>query len=187
MVVGGYYESQPIVLATWPGQEEPVLIDGHTRRRAAIAAGIREVLVIIEEFSDEDGALQYVANLQTKRRPTDDWVRYQLITELDKLMDRGGDRRSDQAKSKGPRVPIETTYSSSAERTAALVGCSARTVKRARKNSEGRHARDLGAAAATQDQNRSGREANWRASEGPEDNEKVVKKRESEHYGRSYR
>jgi ParB-like chromosome segregation protein Spo0J len=133
MVVGGYYASQPIVLGTWPGQEEPVLIDGHTRRRAAIAAGIKEVLVVIEELADEDGALQYVANVQTKRRPTDDWVRYQLITELDKLMDRGGDRRSSQAKSKGPHGPVETSYSTSAERTAALVGCSSRTVKRARR------------------------------------------------------
>lgn len=133
MALGGYFPSQPIVLGIWESEEEPVLIDGHTRRKAAIAAGLEEVLVVTEEFADEDGALQYVSNVQTKRRPTDDWVRYQLITELDKLMDRGGDRRSESAKSKGPHGPIETNYSSSAERTAALVGCGARTVKRARR------------------------------------------------------
>ena len=71
--------------------------------------------------------------VQTQRRPTDDWVRYQLINELDSLMERGGDRRSEQAKSKGSQEPIETRHSTSAERTAALVGCSATTVKRARR------------------------------------------------------
>jgi len=113
--------------------ESPLLIDGHTRRKASIAAGIQQVPVVIEEFDDEEGALRYIANVQSKRRPNDDWVQYQLITELDSLMDRGGDRRSEQAKSKGPGGPLETGYATSAERTAALVNCSARTVKRARR------------------------------------------------------
>jgi hypothetical protein len=48
-------------------------------------------------------------------------------------MDRGGDRRSEQAKSKRSQEPIETSYSNSAERTAAVVGCKASMVKRARR------------------------------------------------------
>jgi hypothetical protein len=47
-------------------------------------------------------------------------------------MERGGDRRSEQAKSKGPHGPIERKPVTSAGRPAGLVGCSARTVKRAR-------------------------------------------------------
>ncbi len=133
MAVGGYFHSQPIVLATWPGQEEPVLIDGHTRLRAATKAGVPKIPYVVEKFRDIDGALEYVAKVQTQRRPTDDWVRYQLICEIDSLMDRGGDRRSEQAKSKSSQEPIETKYANSAERTAALTGTSPATVKRARR------------------------------------------------------
>lgn len=133
MAVAGYYASKPIVLATWPGQEEPVLIDGHTRVQAAIKAGVQKIPYAVEIFPDIDGAREYVAKVQTHRRPTDDWVRYKLIIELDSLMDRGGDRKSEQAKSKGSQDPIEIKYSNSAERTAALVGCSPTTVKRARR------------------------------------------------------
>jgi len=133
MAVEGYYLSIPIVLATWPGQEEPVLIDGHTRVRAAVKAGVHKIPYVVETFDDLNGTLEYIAKVQTQRRSTDDWIRYQLIGELDCLMDRGGDRRSEQAKSKGPHGPIETKPATSAERTAGLVGCSARTVKRARR------------------------------------------------------
>lgn len=98
-----------------------------------IKAGVQKIPYSVETFDDENGALEYIAKVQTQRRPTDDWVRYQLIIELDSLMERGGDRRSEQAKSKGSQEPIETRHSTSAERTAALVGCSAATVKRARR------------------------------------------------------
>jgi ParB-like chromosome segregation protein Spo0J len=133
MAVEGYKLSKPIVLATWPGQEEPVLIDGHTRLKSAKRSGIKKIPYAIERFDDIDGALQYVASVQTKRRPTDDWVLYRLISELDSLMDRGGDRRSDEAKSKRSTDPVETQYKNSALRTAALVGTSDTTVKRARR------------------------------------------------------
>ena len=133
MTVEGYFQSQPVVLGTWPGQEEPVLIDGHTRVPAAIKAGVPKIPYVVETFDDIDGALRYIAQVQTHRRPTDDWVRLQLIRELDRPMERGGDRRSEQAKSKGPDGPLEKKHSTSAERTGALVGCSARMVKRARR------------------------------------------------------
>jgi DNA-binding transcriptional MerR regulator len=133
MAANGYYESKPVVLATWPGQEDPVLIDGHTRMLAAIDAGIEKIFFVIEEFEDEGAALSHAMNLQAKRRTTDDWVLFQLIERFDSLMERGGDRRSEQAKSKGPAGPTETKHATSAERTAALVGCSPRKVKRARR------------------------------------------------------
>jgi ParB-like chromosome segregation protein Spo0J len=110
-----------------------VLIDGHTRMLAAIDAGIEKIFFVIEEFEDEGAALSHAMNLQAKRRTTDDWVLFQLIERFDSLMERGGDRRSEQAKSKGPAGPTETKHSTSAERTAALVGCSPRKVKRARR------------------------------------------------------
>ena len=133
MAVEGFRPSQAIVLGTWPGLEEPVLIDGHTRVKAAIRAGVKKIYYSIERFDDIDGALEYAATAQAQRRTTDDWVRLQLLRELDSLYDRGGDRRSEAAKSKGPVGPNETNYKNSAERTGSLVGWSARKVKRGRR------------------------------------------------------
>jgi len=48
-------------------------------------------------------------------------------------MDRGGEWRSEHAKSKGPHGPIERKHATSPERTAGLVGYGAGTVKRARR------------------------------------------------------
>ncbi len=133
MAVEGYKLSKPIVLGTWPGQEELVLIDGHTRVQSAIRSGIKKIPYTIERFDDIDGALRFVASIQTKRRQNNDWVVYKLICELDNTMDRGGDRRSEKAKSKGPDGPIETQYKNSAQRTADIVGTNETTVKRARR------------------------------------------------------
>ncbi len=49
---GTYDLSQPIILATWEGQTEPVCIDGHTRLQAAINVEIEHVPVWIHEFDD---------------------------------------------------------------------------------------------------------------------------------------
>ncbi|MGB6064763.1 MAG: hypothetical protein WBG50_08130 [Desulfomonilaceae bacterium] len=133
MDVEGYKLSLPIVLATWPGQEEPVLIDGHTRVEAGKRSGIEKIPYSIERFDDIEGALEYVATVQAKRRHTDQWVLYQLIIAVDSPMDRGGDRRSDEAKSKGPNGPIEMQWRNSAQRTAFIVKTNETTVKRARR------------------------------------------------------
>lgn len=133
MAANGYYESMPVVLATWPGQEDPVLIDGHTRVYSSIDAGIKKIFFVVEEFEDEGAALLHAMNLQAKRRTTSDWVLFQLIGRFDKLMAQGGDRRSEQAKSNPPRGGLENKKQTSAERTAATVGCSPRTVERARR------------------------------------------------------
>jgi len=68
MRTNGFFTSHPIVLGTWPGQEEPVVIDGHTRLRAALAVGIRLVPVVVLEFESELAALQRAVSLQTERR-----------------------------------------------------------------------------------------------------------------------
>jgi hypothetical protein len=133
MALNSYRPSEPIFMGTWPGQEEPVVIDGHTRRQAAIDAGVPLVPVVIEEFASFKAASEEFVKSQTKRRPTDQWILYQLIIMYDSPMDRGGDRRSEQAKSKRSQEPIETSYSNSTERTAAVVGCKASMVKRARR------------------------------------------------------
>jgi hypothetical protein len=129
----GYRPSEPIALCHWEGLEGEVVHDGHTRRLAAIAAGIEKVPVSTEKFADEMAALEDFVKRQLKRRKNDAWVRYQMIIAVDSLMDRGGDRRSEDAKSKTPGGVIETKGITSSERTAKMVGCGPRTVDRVRK------------------------------------------------------
>ncbi len=57
MSEGRYDSSQPIILATWEGQKEPVCIDGHTRLQAAKNFGIEEVPVFTHEFDTEQESL----------------------------------------------------------------------------------------------------------------------------------
>jgi hypothetical protein len=86
----GYYESEPIVLATWPGQEDPVLIDGHARREAALEVGITAVPAVLVRSESELSVLQLAINLQTGRRATTDGALYRLCCEFDRLLERGG-------------------------------------------------------------------------------------------------
>ena len=65
---GRYDVSQPIILATWGGQDEPVCIDGHTRRQAAINVGIEEVPIWLHEFDTEEEAIEKAIKLQSNRR-----------------------------------------------------------------------------------------------------------------------
>lgn len=76
MRVEGFYESEPVVLGKWPGQEEPVLIDGHMRIRAASEAGITHAPCVTVEFTNEMAALQHAMNLQMVRRMTSDGARW---------------------------------------------------------------------------------------------------------------
>lgn len=129
----GYYESKPITLGIWPGLQESVLIDGHARVRAAGDACISHVPAVVMEFEDEAAALQHAMSLQTKRRTTTDGALYRLCERYDRLMERGGDRRSEEAKSKGTRVPFDTEQSRSSQSTASLLGCNYKKVEKIRK------------------------------------------------------
>ncbi len=127
-----YDRSQPIILATWDGQEEYVCIDGHTRLQAARNLGIEEVPVFLHEFNTEDEALEKAIKLQRNRRNMTDAKIIACIEALDKKKPRGGDRRSDEAKSKASDAAIETTSAKSAKETADLLGVSTTKVERVR-------------------------------------------------------
>jgi DNA-binding transcriptional MerR regulator len=132
MTQKGYYTSKPVVLGMWPGLERPVLIDGHTRLRAAIAAGIEEIPVVIEERASEVAALRHAMSLQTKRRRTGDDVIFRLIERYDELMERGRPPRNDEAKEIPTRVGI-FGHSPSAQRMAHLLTCNRGKVEKVRK------------------------------------------------------
>ena len=57
-----YDDSQPIILATWQGQDESVCIDGHTRLKAAKNIGIEEIPVFVHEFDSGDNSGDTILN-----------------------------------------------------------------------------------------------------------------------------
>ena len=73
----GYDACQPIVV--W----NMTVVDGHTRLRAAIAAGIETVPVICRRFAGEDEALEYAIKTQRNRRNLTDWELLQCLQKLD--------------------------------------------------------------------------------------------------------
>jgi len=133
MAANGYDESKPIILATWPGQDTRVLIDGHTRVQASEDVGITEIPYAYRHFDSQAAALEHAMGLQSKRRITTDGVIFRLIETYDSLMERGGDRRSEDAKSKRTDVGNEKGRSASAHRTAHMLGCNYKKVERARR------------------------------------------------------
>jgi ParB family chromosome partitioning protein len=124
----GYDESQPIVI--W--DEEGVVVDGHSRLQAAMGLSLEEVPVHRRSFPDEDAALEYGIHNQRHRRNLTEVEILRCIEAVDKRRDRGGDRRSEEAKSKPPIGGIEKSKSPSAQDTARIVGVSTRKVERAR-------------------------------------------------------
>jgi hypothetical protein len=129
---GTYDLSQPVILGTWNGQEEPVCIDGHTRLKAAINAGIEELPVWTHKFNSEQEALEKAIKLQQNRRNMSDADIIVCVALLDSKRPRGGDRRSEQAKSKPKSDGNENSRSSSAKETAAIIGKSPRKVEKGR-------------------------------------------------------
>ncbi len=132
MSEGRYDFSQPIILATWEGQKEPVCIDGHTRLQAAKDAGIKEVPVFTHEFETEEEATEKAIKLQRNRRNMTDAEITACIQTLDKKKPRGGDRRSEEAKSKASGDAIEKSGSKSAAQTADILGISTSKVEKTR-------------------------------------------------------
>lgn len=59
------------------------VVDGHTRLRAAVAAGIETVPVICRRFEDEVEALEYAIKTQRNRRNLTDWELFQCLQKLD--------------------------------------------------------------------------------------------------------
>ncbi len=129
----GFYESEPIVLGTWRGQEDPVLIDGHMRIRAASKNGVTEVPFVPVDFESQMAALQHAMNLQAVRRRSTDGAYYRLCEQYDRLITCGGDRRSEEARSRMQGCKVDRGLSTSARRTAQLIGCHYRKVDKIRK------------------------------------------------------
>jgi len=138
MELHGYDDAHPIVL--W--DEKGIVIDGHTRLQAAIAAGIDDVLVIRNSFEDEDAAVEYAIHCQRDRRNMSDADMYRWIAEVDKRKSKqevaqeggkaGGRGRGDSLASSEAKVNRQERKS--AQHTADVVGTSRAKVEKARDN-----------------------------------------------------
>ncbi len=115
MTVNGFDSGHPIVV--W----NMTVVDGHTRLKAAIAAGIEEVPVICRKFDDVEEALEYAIRSQRNRRNLTDYELLQCLQRLDCRGKRGGDMRK------------KTEVSGkSANTTASILGISRSSIERLR-------------------------------------------------------
>jgi len=118
----GYDQSKPIVL--WDGHG--VVIDGHTRLRAARKSGLYHIPVVLKYFADEENALQYAIGSQRNRRNLKDGEILKCIEELDR-------RRNKMTNLMQNRTEAQDCASGkSSQETAGLLGISARKVEQVR-------------------------------------------------------
>ena len=75
MKAEGYDRTQPVIL--W--KEKDILIDGSTRKKAAIQAGLKSVPVLSVSLPDEETAVQYAYSLQFNRRNLTDADRFTIL------------------------------------------------------------------------------------------------------------
>lgn len=115
MSVHGFDEAHPIVV--W----NMVVVDGHTRLRAAHACGFETVPVVCREFAGEDDALAYAIRSQANRRNLTD---YELLICLETL-----DRRKKIGR---PYKNSNEAPGKSADCVAATLGISRTKVERLR-------------------------------------------------------
>lgn len=129
MELHGYDDAHPIVL--W--DEKGVVVDGHTRLQAAIAAGIDDVPVVLSAFFDEDTAVEYAIHCQRDRRNLSDADMLRWIAEVDKRKTKAQAGKAGRDKQLGLAQDCASfSKKKSAAATAAVVGTSARKVEQAR-------------------------------------------------------
>jgi ParB family chromosome partitioning protein len=122
----GFDHTHPIVL--WQGHKS-IVLDGHTRLRAAELCGLYEVPIEFKEFSTEEEALEYTIRCQRNRRNLTDLEIVQCISELDKRKSRGGNRGNQHRKA--PKATC-VAFGKSADETAKVLGINRGKVEKAR-------------------------------------------------------
>lgn len=137
MLKRGYDASKPIDL--WKG----VVVDGHTRRRAALAAGLPDVVVYDHDFADDAEALLYAINTQRIRRNLTPPELRRCVENYDRAVKKRRGRKTEKASGEA-----FSEKGKSALVTAAAIGTSRATVERLRAisaDSEAKAALDAGA------------------------------------------
>jgi hypothetical protein len=82
MAENGFDENQPVVLAKWPDQEEPVCIDGYTRLRVAEELDIVEIPTVTYSVATEQDAFELALKRQANRRSLTDAEIFQCVETI---------------------------------------------------------------------------------------------------------
>lgn len=133
MRLHGFKAAYPLVV--W--REGNVVVDGHTRRLAAIKAKIKDVPVCYEDFNSEDEAVVFAIKSQVKRRNLTEPELLRSIQELDRRRIQGGSRTGVKAKASRDAfgetdVIGKDSHKKSAAETGSILGISTSKVERAR-------------------------------------------------------
>jgi ParB family chromosome partitioning protein len=113
----GYDKSWPVHI--W--KEEDILVDGHTRRLAALNAGLIEIPTFEHSFVSLEEAIEYAISCQTSRRNLNDAELFSALSKLDQLKS-PGKKAEDSQEEKGK----------SSEKLAAKLNTSPRKIEKAR-------------------------------------------------------
>jgi ParB family chromosome partitioning protein len=102
----GYDKAEPIVV--WKGKN--IVVDGHTRLKAAKAAGIMEVPVEEKEFATLDEAKRYTRKRQIDRRNLNQSEIYEAAAELANKEERDGTGRAAEILAKELGISAATVH-----------------------------------------------------------------------------
>ena len=122
----GYDESQGIIV--W----DKVVIDGHTRLKAAFELGIEDIPVFEKDFANEEDALEYAIHNQRDRRNMSDADIMRCVEIVDKRMKSGGDHKSESFRNQDIKSNNLISDPSHIQ-TARMVGVSPSKVQQTRK------------------------------------------------------
>lgn len=118
----------------WDSPDGLVLIDGHTRVKAALTCNIEDVPIHTLQFNNEKQAVKYACMAQRDRRnlSREEMAKYLLaaVEYFDNRKKRGGDHKSEEAKSKTSLEVFDPICT--AQELADSVGVSKTQVERAR-------------------------------------------------------
>jgi ParB-like chromosome segregation protein Spo0J len=82
MLENGFDDNQPVVLANWQGQEEPVCVDGYTRLSVAEDLGIDEIPTVMYSVETKKEAFDIALNRQANRRSLTNAEIFQCIETM---------------------------------------------------------------------------------------------------------
>lgn len=102
----GYDNSQPIVV--WDNNGKYIVVDGHTRRRAAMELGLEEIPIFMMKFESREDAQYYTFKRQLERRNLTQKELIKAIELQPRKIKRDGSGRADEILAKELGVSSST-------------------------------------------------------------------------------